>query len=60
MKDKNWDFWSSKKMPYDGRSKIAAGDYYGEGERPKVGKMRQNYTSPAKVKGLKTPPKKSA
>lgn len=59
-KDKNFDFWSSKKMSYTSRDKWGAGDYYGQGERPKTGTMRQTMMGSAHNKGLKKPPKSIA
>lgn len=58
MKNKSWDFWSDKKMPYEKRDQYGSGDVYGEGQKPKVGAMRQTYMGSSKTNGLKIPPKK--
>ncbi len=56
-----WDFWSSGKMKYDDRSKIMAGDYYGTGQPPKEGKLRESYFQGKSSKGKSSkPPKKIA
>lgn len=45
----NWDFWKDKKMDYDQRNQQAAGDDYGIGQPPKVGKLRNSYMDESQV-----------
>ena len=57
--DSKWDFWHD--MKYDDRNKQMAGNSYGVGKGPTVGKMRQSFMDPMPMK-RKTmsskPPKK--
>lgn len=54
MSFSNWDFSNIK---YNDRDRVAAGNRYGVGEGPKVGKLRASYlTQDVPKSKLKMPP----
>jgi hypothetical protein len=51
--------WDVNPKQYDTRSNVAAGDYRGVGQAPKVGTLRDSYVEavPMKSRTKNTPPK---